>query len=261
MTTLKDHFHDGYEMIFIEAGSAKFVVGGHVIEFEENSLIFINNLERHEMAPIVTPYIRYAFILGSEFLDTTLVEPPLRSVFKNRPKSFNYGFKLHHEHIDFVKSICKVCYDDYINKDTYWELNISSNIASLFVYLYRNYKNSFPISTTTNTVNNVFEIQNFIDKNFTYDISLNDISSEFHLDLYYLSHIFKEVTGYSIKQYIILKRISFAKNLLYYTKDNITTVATQSGFNNVNNFIRTFKKLEGIPPLKFRNSFQMHPEN
>jgi AraC-like DNA-binding protein len=256
-TRLKNHFHNGYEMIYIEKGSAQFIVGGHSIDFQENSLIFINNLENHSMIPITTPYVRYAFVLESEFLDTILPEPPLRSIFKNRPSSFTYGFKLKEEDINFVKSTIHLCYKEYIEKNIYWNLPICSSITSLFISLYRNYTEFFPITNTNPTVCTVFKVQKYIDEIYTSDILLKDLASYFHLDLYYLAHIFKDVTGYSIKQYIILKRISYAKNLLYYTNDCITKVATDCGFNNVNNFIRTFKKHEDISPLQFRKNLRL----
>ncbi|TCT15524.1 helix-turn-helix protein [Natranaerovirga pectinivora] len=78
------------------------------------------------------------------------------------------------------------------------------------------------------------------------------------LDKYYLLHTFKEVTGFTIKQYILLKRIAFAKNQLYYTDKNITAISIDSGFNSQSNFIRLFKKKEGITPLQFRIIIKKH---
>ena len=55
-------------------------------------------------------------------------------------------------------------------------------------------------------------------------------------------------------EYITLKRIEKAKHLLETTEKNIYTIAEESGFKDTNYFIRTFKKLEGITPNKYKQS-------
>jgi AraC-like DNA-binding protein len=73
--------------------------------------------------------------------------------------------------------------------------------------------------------------------------------------MYYLSRLFKKVSGYTFKEYLILQRIANAKSLLVYTDYNVTQICMKSGFNNVNHFIRTFKKQEGITPYQYRKKF------
>lgn len=255
-TKLRNHYHNGYELIFIEDGASNFVIEGQSRDFGPNHLIFINNLEQHEMSPVKTPYSRFVFIIDPDLLDSALMEPALSSIFKNRPESFKNGFKLTDDDSLYVKKQIHLCYADYQKQDAFWRLNVISILTNLFIFLYRNYSSYFPFSTTNHKTNSVIQVQSYIDENYLENLSLDMISSIFHLDKFYIAHIFKEVTGYTIKQYILLKRLAYAKNLLYYTNDNITQVAMNSGFNSASNFIRIFKKREGMPPLQFRKKSQ-----
>ena len=81
--------------------------------------------------------------------------------------------------------------------------------------------------------------------------SLDELSGEFHVSKYYLSHRFKEYTGTSVHQYILMKKINMAKDLLdkgFRTSD----VYERCGFSTYSNFYKTFVKLTGKPPKEFR---------
>ncbi len=63
---------------------------------------------------------------------------------------------------------------------------------------------------------------------------------------------FKEQFGVTPLEYIIRQRIEFAKRIMTDLTLNISDICYQSGFNNVNYFIKIFKRLEGITPKVFR---------
>ena len=68
----------------------------------------------------------------------------------------------------------------------------------------------------------------------------------------YLTHLFKKQVGYSPKQYILLNRLSYAQELLETTQLQVSQVALQCGFGDVNNFIRAFREWFGVSPSQFR---------
>ncbi|WP_026486087.1 helix-turn-helix domain-containing protein [Caldanaerobius polysaccharolyticus] len=99
------------------------------------------------------------------------------------------------------------------------------------------------------------EIISYIDGNFTdIDISLDKVAEHFNLSSQYLSRFFKEHAGFNYIDYLNKKRIERAKSLLSNSNCRIKDVAYKSGFENVNTFIKVFKKYEGITPGQFRAS-------
>lgn len=253
---LNDHYHNGYELIFITEGNSKFVVNDCNYNFDKNSLVFINNVEKHKMFPLKTPYSRYMIIIDTDYLDSTIKEPALLSIFKIRPRDFRHGFKIKDEHVDQIKNLLDQLHHICIEKEVFWPINFISVFSILIILIYKEYTHHFPIISIGKNEQRIIEVQQYIDENFKKNITLESIASNFYIDKYYLAHSFKDIMGFTIKQYILLKKIATAKNQLYYTDNSITSIALDCGFNSQSNFIRLFNKKEGLTPLQFRKHYK-----
>ena len=91
----------------------------------------------------------------------------------------------------------------------------------------------------------------YIDSHLAEPITLDSIAQVCSLDKYYLSHLFKRETGSTIFQYILVKRIAMARELLSMGT-SVAETCVQSGFGDYANFIRTFKKVTGNSPGHFK---------
>ena len=91
----------------------------------------------------------------------------------------------------------------------------------------------------------------YIDKHLTEEISLSLLEKEIHHNGTYISRSVKKISGLSIQQYIIAKRIALACRLLRegYTPSD---ACFMSGFNNYSNFSRTFAKQVGKSPKQMQ---------
>jgi two-component system response regulator YesN len=91
-----------------------------------------------------------------------------------------------------------------------------------------------------------------IHAHFDEDISLSDIAERFNLSLGYISLLFKKFTGENFKEYLNQYRVTKAKEYLNAEEVySINDVAGKVGCNNVNTFIRIFKKYEGVSPGQY----------
>jgi len=246
------HFHNEYEMIFIDAGSAVFTINDMDTEYAENTLVFINKFERHMLFPRTKPYSRYVLIIDSSYFDKFMQDPVLCSIFKNRSGVFSNGLTLSKQSAQVVTEILDLCIEEFTNKEPYWDSRIMAALLNMFIHLYRHYSMCFPLTINDYASENIAKIQNYIDSNYLSDLSLDSLSRVFNINKYHLAHVFKRVTGYSTKQYVLLNRISHAKNLLHYTNKSIVQIAGESGFNSASNFIRAFKSHEKTTPLNYR---------
>lgn len=93
----------------------------------------------------------------------------------------------------------------------------------------------------------------YIDGHFTEKLSLDDIASRFYISKYYLSHSFKKEFKTSIMQYVLMKRISLAKEMLRYSSDSIETIAAKCGIYDAGYFNKLFKKFESMTASHYRN--------
>ena len=99
------------------------------------------------------------------------------------------------------------------------------------------------------------QVQAFIDGHFSEPLTLQDMGKALHVSPYYLSHVFKEASGYSPTQYLLRRRIGEAQNLLISTDLPMAKIAEQVGFETQNYFNLQFSKHVGMPPGKYRESF------
>jgi len=63
---------------------------------------------------------------------------------------------------------------------------------------------------------------------------------------------FKKEFGISPLEYILSEKIKNAKQLLKHPELSIKKVSFECGFNDVNYFVRLFKKMEGITPRQYQ---------
>ncbi len=98
----------------------------------------------------------------------------------------------------------------------------------------------------------VYAVTSYIHHHYTEDLSLEFLSQKFYISLYYLSHQFRRVTGFSLINYIQITRMSNAQQMLLYTDMKIADIATSCGFTSFSQFNRVFNKFCHVSPSQFR---------
>ncbi len=91
----------------------------------------------------------------------------------------------------------------------------------------------------------------FISAHFTEEITINDISDAAGVSPQYLCRIFRRRTELRPFQYIALRRIQYAKQLLGRGGMTIAEISRKCGYNDVSYFCKLFKRQEGVSPKKF----------
>lgn len=91
-------------------------------------------------------------------------------------------------------------------------------------------------------------MQDHLSEEFTNE----QLSEAFHISAYYLSHVFKLVTGITLTEYKNEVKLTQAKLLLKNSDLSIAQIACNVGFNNVSYFTEVFSKSEKISPKKYR---------
>lgn len=244
------HFHMLYEIIFVVNGIIRLKVGKKSYIVDRNSLIFLSNLEEHSVEILSTGYERYFLIISSNKLAQLIKDPLLISLFKVRPDNFSHVFPAP----DYTTTLMEQIIHEYNTADQYSEELIAGHIKEILVNLYRSDKSRFPI-TSKNIKLEIYQIQSDIDINFKDPLKINQLAEKYYISPYYLSHSFKELTGYAPKHYLLLTRLSYAKIKLAETFLSIEDIAIQAGFTDANSFIRCFKNEFSITPNKYRKSF------
>lgn len=100
----------------------------------------------------------------------------------------------------------------------------------------------------------IYKSLSYISKNYMRKISLEDVAAAVYLSPSYFSKIFKEETGKNFVTYLNSYRISVAKRLLMDNSIDIVYISNLVGYEDQSYFSKSFKKLTGTTPGKFRES-------
>ena len=84
------------------------------------------------------------------------------------------------------------------------------------------------------------------------DLTLKTLSTRLNVSATHLSAQFKKECGCTLTEFVNRKRIDKAKSLLQTSNRLVQDIAFECGINDVNYFIRLFKKYTGITPAQFR---------
>lgn len=249
------HIHDSYEILFSLTNTTKFFIEDTVYDMRKGDLFIMNNMELHRtVAPSDVYYERYiimfdpSYISGYSTKDTDLLKP-----FVNR--SINFSNRLHlsedqyHGMISLFKKILYYDQNNIYGSDVYKRITFAE-LLLLINSLYSNENNHKTRTFTAGDFKKIELMLEYINQHLEEDLSLDKLASVFFLNKYYISHIFKDNTGFSVNEYIINKRIFKSRELL---KQNlpVSQVSEMVGFKNYCHFIRTFKNLVGVSPKQY----------
>ena len=244
------HFHNAYELLFVKKGAVRIQISSSLYTARAPALVFISNFEEHSIEPVEIPYERYYAIFSSAQADKLVGEAVLTSVFKNRPPGFCHVFDCHIDQ-QYTEALFLAICKEYASPDEFSDAYCAAALKQFLIRVYRQEPRRFPFLQKA-AQTQIYEIQKYIEHHFTENIRIQELAAQYFMSPYHLAHTFREVTGYSPKQYLMLHRISCARSLLISTDIPIGEIAFQSGFGDVNNFIRSFKKETGITPRQYR---------
>jgi AraC-like DNA-binding protein len=110
-------------------------------------------------------------------------------------------------------------------------------------------------SATQNSANSYVQKSiEFINSNYSYAITVEDIADYVGVSRSHLFRSFETVLGQSPKEYLTEFRMKQACYLLEHSDLSITAIANSLGFDNSLYFSKTFHKQKGVSPKEFRQS-------
>ena len=252
----KMHTHDFIEIIYILSGSSSQKIDNNTYKATGGDLLFIQlnqvhsfaveeNTKMHYYNILIDPNLINKSILGSNSFFETMLLTTFEDIIKidvsNQFISFHGNEKIK------IENILSEMYYEYEKAPSKNDSVLMGYLMVLFAYIFRKL---FPNADDNSTISS--DIINYIDNNFTQNITLQDLS---HLSLYspkYFSKLFKKSYGISITDYIQRKRIDMSKSLLLESNFTIDAISEMVGYPNTAHFHKYFKKICGVTPNEYR---------
>ena len=93
----------------------------------------------------------------------------------------------------------------------------------------------------------------YVEAHLTEEIDLDQIAAESFSSSYHFQRTFSILCGYTLGEYIRLRRLSMAGAELANNKEKVIDVALKYGYDSPDSFAKAFQKFHGIPPSKARS--------
>lgn len=90
--------------------------------------------------------------------------------------------------------------------------------------------------------------------------TIQDVARQLGLTRIYLSTLFKSTTGLSPREYLLNRRMSKGRELLYSTNLPVFEIACAVGYKNATPFSKNFAKYYGLTPTIYRQKYRAAEE-
>lgn len=250
-----NHFHKQYELYYLISGERYFFIKDKIFHIQPGSLVLINKNDLHKTidagAKTHTRFVvnfSETLLLSSSYMNNLILK-----LLKNNNNVITF---LPAEQ-QYIETLLNKMVLEIQNKPEAFEVSLQIILMEILIYAARYVKEH-----QTNTIINpspvhqqISEIIQYINNNFSTNLSLPSVSKKFFISQYYLSRTFKEVTGFTFVEYVNSIRIREAQRLLQETDYKVIHISEKIGFGNISHFGRVFKKITGLSPLSYRKLY------
>lgn len=249
------HYHEFDKVIFHLAGRVTYAVEGKSYFLQPGDVLLVrhNLIHLPEIDP-AQPYERMVLWLGPAFLEQHRRDgESLSDCFALTAErnfhllrgSAELGRKYRTLFFSLEEAVEQEGFGQSLLADTYF--------LQLMIHLNRDLHDdrSAELRETYRFDAKIEEIMRYVQTHPAADLSVEAVARRFFLSRYYLMHRFKEVSGYTLHQYVTQKRIQYAGELLR-GGTAVTRAAEEAGFREYSTFLRAFEGTYHMTPREFQ---------
>ncbi|MBK0347743.1 helix-turn-helix domain-containing protein [Aerococcaceae bacterium zg-ZJ1578] len=243
------HYHDFTEIFYCLDGEGHMQTHFGMQPIKKHSLIIVNPYVEHTEHSSIHNPLKYV-VIGTRGPELIFPEKILANdlfLFDDTNLTYYHLINLILDEITIRQDYTSQIIDHLTNALL---LTLSNHANSLFSSNNRSKLLSPSVSLA----------KNYIDNNYSKQITLETLEQRSHISKYHLSHLFKEEVGMSPINYLMEVRFHHAIELIKSTNYSIIQIAQTVGFYSNHYFSKKFKERYGITPKVFRSHYHQDPD-
>lgn len=226
--TVKLHFHEEIEIVYVVDGELEITVNQETKNYQSGEVFIINQGLLHSIIFKQENNHIYTYLLNTNVFSSYNIN--ISNLVFNKPKNLDVFLQFSNYQI--------------------WT-PLQKHIAMYQVYD-ELLKNSVRIENNKKKHSKINEVIAYVNAHYDEEMQLIDIAEHFNLHPNYLSRLFKKETSLSLHHYLQRVRMNHAYQDVLYTSDHLLDIAYQHGFTNIKSFNRLFKEIYGCTPSQYR---------
>ncbi|MDG5788645.1 AraC family transcriptional regulator [Evansella sp. AB-P1] len=252
------HSHSEYEIYFFHGGKCTYLIGDQIYSLSPGDLIIMHGLTLH--CPRVfegKDYIRSTLLFDSGYFQGILKGQGMEFLLEPFKDLQSYRLHLGDKDKQEMETLLRKMNEHNKEDDEISNYRLQFTFIDLLAFLYSRFEKTLDTKKENRPrkEEHVQRIVSFIEKNYMDDINLQRLEDELHMSKFYLSKVFKDVTGFTIFNYLFQRRINQAKIEFITSEDqSITDVSYKIGFKHPAHFSKVFKQLVGYTPEQYKKN-------
>ena len=254
------HWHTDIEIIYVSEGTAQFHIDYEYFDSQAGDIILIRPNALHSIHPIQR---------ATHTMDVLHFNLDLVGISHKNIATLKYLQPLYNGDFEFarriqpdapgyeeIKSCLLDCMKSGRDQGPFYELRIKSQLNELLYLLYsHHYIVEKKFSTEAyRREEKIRLVLDHISDHYQEELMIEQLAELCNFSPTHFMNFFKKQLGISCMEYIIQFRLKKAAHLLQHSDQAIIEIASQSGFNNLSNFNRQFKKYYETTPSHYRKA-------
>lgn len=249
------HFHPFYEIFILLDTKASHIIDGKYFPLKMYDMVLLRPALLHKSEYPPGPPRKRIIIDFNIPIDFAPMKNSMEKIFS----IFNVAEPVYRFSPNLQKKLFSMLNEIFMfGKNTASIRDVAVN-TKFIEFLYTIYSESkrniykMDIKPDTNEFR-MYTVTSWIHEHYQQPITLELLAEHFNMSPYYLSHLFRKVTGFTVVNYVQMTRIRNVQQLLLYTQRKVTDIAESCGFTSFSQFNRTFNKFCNISPSDYRKS-------
>jgi len=244
------HHHLEYELFYMSAGNAVFTIDKNSFNMKKGDVFMISPGLDHCLTDLSKDFEYYAIVFDSSIFGGSI--EATRKIFEN--VIINQKLILTNTLFDKIKTTTETLEQNIFGK----EIKIKNLVYEIFQHILDTNQYA-PLPQVQSEVGGKKTINNallYIQEHYKENITLDDLLSSTNYSKSHFIRLFKASTNMNYTDYLNRFRIEKACRDLIYSSKNVTEIATENGFNNIQYFSKIFKKYMECTPKQYQKKWR-----
>ena len=250
------HSHLRFEIAAVNSGEGVYRTEGAVYPMREGDVFVFSSNEVHCITGVSGGGMSLTNLhFEPRYLTETHGDAPfIRLCFSHAPQFCN---RIPAEAAGTLRETLRGIREEFLGGGAYVPEAVRARLDLALIELLRHhgYCEGETVDSQRGAYCNMLAVFGYIDAHLDGELRLSELAAVAGYSPNYFSHLFGEINGYSLWDYITVRRVEKGVRLLTSGEDlTMVEIAMQCGFNNTVNFNRAFKRQKGITPGALRRN-------
>ena len=256
------HSHVYYEMLYLSRGSCTQVINGKDLSIQEGDLVILAPDSSHNYQILDDSTISLNLSIGKEtfehlfyhlFDENSVMYDFFSQTLNNRNSAPYLIFRTGQD--SMIQELLYEMYYERTHPIAYTGQMLNIRMSELFIYLMRYHQEHLVFESDGLLCSDaVLPMLQYIQFHYA-DVTLSDLSNQFHYKESYISFLLKKNTGKSFSEIRHEMRMHRSAELLKKTEKPIKDIAIELGFSDQSHFTRLFREKYELTPKKYREIY------